>query len=254
MKTNKNPFLFFMMVLVIVSLACASVGGTPEPEPTSTPLPTNTPNLTEKPTNTPRPTLTPVAGPENFFVEIFGADFEPDNWFNLNLGQGGGEDAKLDIDQTANGLTFEIQDENVYAYFLYTPYIYTDTKLTFVAENQGVNTNNISLVCRFDPDTSSWYEFSFTSSGLWFLYAVNEDGYNIIDNGGSNDLKAGKEVNTFGMTCKDNVITMSVNGNELKSFTDNKYVLEEGFVGFNISSLYLLPVKVEVQSFEIAEP
>lgn len=253
MKKQKN-FLFFILVLLIVSLACAGIGSTPEPEPTSTPLPTNTPEPTQKPTNTPRPTLTPIPAPADFFVENFSKDFDPENWVNLNLGSGGGEDAKITIEQSANGLTFELQDEDLYAYYMYTPYTYTDTTLTFIAENQGVNTNNISLVCRFDPTTGSWYEFSFTSSGLWFLYAVNDDGYTSIDNGGSNDLKAGKEVNEFGMTCEGNVITMSINGNELKSYTDNKYQFEEGFVGFNISSLYLLPVKVEVQSFEIAEP
>jgi hypothetical protein len=117
-----------------------------------------------------------------------------------------------------------------------------------------VNTNNISIVCRLDIQAGEWYEFSFTSSGLWFLYAVNEDGYNTIDNGGSNDLNLGKAVNEFGMKCEGNTITMSVNDKELKTYTDNKYKFDEGNVGFNISSLGVTPVIVEVQSFNIAQP
>jgi hypothetical protein len=49
---------------------------------------------------------------------------------------------------------------------------------------------------------------------------------------------------------------MFVNGKEIKQspFTDNRYGLRDGSVGFNISSLNITPVIVEVDWFKISEP
>jgi hypothetical protein len=121
------------------------------------------------------------------------------------------------------------------------------------AENRGRNNNNVSLVCRFDSDAGEWYEFSVENGGLWYLYAY-QDGYNIVSNGGTTALKQGKEVNEYGMTCDGNEITLTVNGETVKRVTDTKYNLGGGLVGFNISSLNVLPITVEVNWFEISEP
>jgi hypothetical protein len=75
-----------------------------------------------------------------------------------------------------------------------------------------------------------------------------------MDNGGSTELRQGLAVNEYAMTCEGNVITIYINGKKLKSYTDNKNFFNEGQVGFNISSLNVLPVTVNVKSFEIAEP
>lgn len=60
MKTQKTtPLSFFILALVLVSMACASAA----PQPTLTPVPTDTPaptaTETATPTNTPRPSPTP---------------------------------------------------------------------------------------------------------------------------------------------------------------------------------------------------
>ena len=56
------------------------------------------------------------------------------------------------------------------------------------------------------------------------------------------------------MACNDNEITLFVNGTKIKTVKDNTYGFNEGMVGFNISSLNVLPITVEVKSFEIAQP
>ncbi|HLA05842.1 MAG TPA: hypothetical protein VJ022_00240, partial [Anaerolineales bacterium] len=58
------------------------------------------------------------------------------------------------------------------------------------------------------------------------------------------------------LICKDKTISMFINGQEIKQspFTDNKYGLREGSVGFNVSSLGVVPVIVEVDWFKISEP
>ncbi|MBE0671096.1 MAG: hypothetical protein IH588_10945 [Anaerolineales bacterium] len=261
MKKLLHPFLFFVSMLILVSLACSSLTGGSAPikdtviEDSPVPvIPTNPPPPTQKPADVPLPTATavpPTVGPQKFFVEEFGTNSDQSNWVYYSLGSG--SDSNLSIEPSDDGLLFDLGDENLYVYYIYDVLKYNDTKLTLVAENQGVNNNNVSLVCRFNADEGQWYEYSFESGGVWYLYAY-DGGYNVIDNGGSNDLKQGKAVNEYGMTCKDNVITMYINGKMLKSYTDRNYNFGEGQIGFNISSLNVLPVIVNVQSFDIAEP
>jgi hypothetical protein len=103
-------------------------------------------------------------------------------------------------------------------------------------------------------DGNGWYEFSVESGGVWYLYAVDNGDYKILDNGGTQALKQGKEVNEYRMDCVGDEITMYVNGSELKTVRDSTYGFNEGRVGFNISSLNVLPITVEVNWFDIAQP
>jgi hypothetical protein len=271
MQTFLRPILFLVLILLSVSLACSYItGGTTDVPATESAanenlpleLPTARPTaVIEPPTAKPalvQPTLeaptleVPAAGPQRFFKEEFDANTNFDNWSYFTTGPGG-DDSNLIIEQKGEGLNFDLGALDLYVYYLYEGQTYDDVALTLVAENQGVNNNNVSLVCRLDYDNSEWYEFSFESGGVWFLYAY-QNGYNTIDNGGSNALKQGRAVNEYGMTCEGNTITMYVNGKKLKEYNDRTYVFSDGQVGFNISSLNVLPVTVEVQSFDIAEP
>ena len=58
------------------------------------------------------------------------------------------------------------------------------------------------------------------------------------------------------MTCKGNQISFFINGKEQKGspHTDRNYGFRKGSVGFSISSLRAVPVKIEVDYFEISEP
>jgi hypothetical protein len=136
---------------------------------------------------------------------------------------------------------------------MYLPYTYDNVSIKLNAENRGRNNNNVSLVCRMNDEGTQWYEFSVESGGVWYLYAVDGK-YHIIDNGGTTALKQGKELNEYQMACNDNEITLFVNGTKIKTVKDNTYGFNEGMVGFNISSLNVLPITVEVKSFEIAQP
>jgi hypothetical protein len=122
------------------------------------------------------------------------------------------------------------------------------------AENRGRNNNNVSLVCRMNADGNQWYEFSVESGGVWYLYAVDDGKYNIMANGGTNALKQGREVNQYQLDCVGDEITMYVNDQKIQTFQDRQYLFDDGFVGFNISSLNVLPITVNVNWFEIAVP
>lgn len=259
-----RPILFLAAILLIVGLACSAVGGgdSPPAQPaTQEPVQVNPPTTAPEPTNEPPTEAAPPteavppteAAPEalDFFIEEFESSYVAENWDSFTLGTG--DDSNLVIEQGDDHLLFDLGDEDVYAYYIYTPYTYENVSLRLNAENRGRNNNNVSLVCRMNDEGTQWYEFSVESGGVWYLYAV-DDSYHIIDNGGTNDLKQGREVNEYQMDCVDDEITMYVNGEKIKTVQDRTYLFGEGFVGFNISSLNVLPITVEVNSFEIAVP
>jgi hypothetical protein len=266
MKTIKlNPFYIFSLFVIGVGLACNLVsGGTKEsptmpPEPAATLSPLETvelpnPSATPEkslPTKLPRPTATSAA-PAEFYTEEFDTDPGP-NWsFYVISGKKSSDESKVATTFENGKMVFDIDDEELYAYYMYEPYSYTDVSLDMQAENRGKNTNNVSLVCRQKGE--EWYEFSITSGGLWVLYAHDKDGYQWLGNGGTTALHMGKEVNEFSMICQGKTITMSVNGTELKSIKDNTYKYQEGAVGFNISSLDVIPVTVGVDWMQISQP
>jgi hypothetical protein len=262
-----RPIFFFTALILLVGLACSAFGGggndtpptqaqppTQEPQqvlPTATePEPTE-PQLTEAPaTEEPAPTDEPPAVSE-FFTEEFDSEDALENWESFSLGSG--EDNDLVIEQEDDHLLFDLGDEDLYVYYMYAANEYDDVSIKLNAENRGRNNNNVSLVCRMSSEGDQWYEFSVESGGLWYLYAVDEK-YNVIANGGTNALKQGREVNEYGMTCEGDEITLTINDEEVRKVTDNTYGFNTGLVGFNISSLNVLPITVEVNWFEISQP
>jgi len=264
MKTFR-PIFFFSSLLLIVGLACSALGGgdTPpaQPEQPQQPVqvqPTQPPApvVTEAPP-TEAPAATNTSAPEPPVSKFFTEEFDQDpgsDWAVDILGPGADahkDSAKAEFDNGA--LRIELPEQDLYYYYTYSGFSYDNVRVDLRADNRGVNSNNISLTCRVSDE--GWYEWSVGSDGLWFLYAVTDNYYDIAS-GGTTFLKLGKEVNEFAMVCKDKTIAMFVNGQEIKQspVTDNKYVLREGSVGFNISSINKVPVIVEVQWFKISEP
>jgi hypothetical protein len=251
MNTFK-PLYFLASFVLIVGLACSLGGGdTPSQPPTSPPQqqpPTQPP--APQPTDTEAPTPPPVS---EFFTEEFDSDPGAD-WVTDILGPGA--DAHADSVVTSfddSRFRIELPEDQLYFYYTYVGQSYEDVRIDLRADNRGVNSNNVSLTCRGSDE--GWYEWSVGSDGLWFLYAVT-DAFNLITNGGTTSLKQGKEVNEYTMVCQGKTISMFVNGVELKlsPVTDNKYGLRDGAVGFNISSLNVTPVIVEVDWFKVSEP
>src|ERR1700752_2221411 len=255
---NLRPLLFFVSMLLIVGLAC-SFGPNNNPptqavQPTQPPPPTAVSPTEAAPEPTvPAPTEPPVQQSQQFFTEEFDQDPGSD-WVTNILGPGA--DTHKDSVETSfdNGrFRIELQEKDLYFYYDFTGFTYENVRVDLRADNRGVNTNNVSLTCRSSAD--GWYEWSVGSGGDWYLYAVT-DKYNLLTNGGTNFLKQGKEVNEYTLICKDKAISMFINGQEIKQspVTDNNYGLREGSVGFNISSLSIVPVIVEVEWFKISEP
>ena len=262
MKTLR-PIYFLGCILFIVGLACSVSGGgepaqppqqeppqaseattAPAVAPTDAPPPTDTP----VPTSTPEPTATAIL---KFFTE----EFDSDPQWNYFLTYGDANKATVEFSNSR--MIFTLDDLNIYAYYIFEDFEYDDVRIDIRAENRGRNNNNVSLVCRLSDE--GWYEFSTEGGGVWYLYAATpgSDGsikYTVIANGGAKSLKQGKETNEYTMICQGDEIRLLINDVEIKAVRETTFAFRAGYVGFNISSLNVVPIIVEVDWFKIGEP
>ena len=263
---NFRPLAFFVVFVLLFSLACNALSGggdtpsQPQQEPPVQVVPTKEPvqeptkEPAPEPTNPPAPTVAaPPPAPASveasaFFTEEFDGDLS--NW-TYWVSSGNENGVELNADNAS--LDILLSSKNTSVYVFYDPYIYEDVVLEVQADNAGKNNNNVSLVCRYDDTDETWYEFSIANNGLYWIYAY-DDGYNLIANGGSNLIKTGRDTNIYTAGCIGDVLSLFINGQEVRTFQDTTYRLKEGQVGLNVTSFDVLPIEVDFEYFTIAEP
>jgi hypothetical protein len=212
------------------------------------------------PTEAPPPTEAEPPAPQaqQFFTEEFDTSLSSD-WDILTVTDSPDADPdKVTVQSEDGRLVWDFDSEWVYYYMFYNAFEYEDVRLDVRADNRGRNNNNISLMCRYDPDIG-WYEFNIANNGLYDIYfaEVTSSGsiaYNRIANGGSNAIKQGKEVNEYGITCKGTALTLYINGDEVNSITEKNYGLRSGQVGVSVSSFDVLPILIEMDWVKVSEP
>ena len=261
-----RPLFFFVSVLLVVGMACAfGADNTPptqvvqstQPPPQPTAVPPTEAEPTEEPT-VPAPTEPPAPQAEQFFTEEFDVPLSND-WSVLTVTASDAADPdKVTVEAQDGRLVWNFDSEYVYYYLFYDAFTYEDVKVDVSADNRGRNNNNISLICRYDPDVG-WYEFNIANNGLYDIYYAEVDssgdiGYSRIANGGSNAIKQGKEVNEYSISCKGDELSLTINGDEVTSVTEKNYGLREGQVGISVSSFNVLPILIEMDWIQISEP
>lgn len=216
-------------------------------------MPTPTFIPTEIPTATPIP---PTATPEvqQFFTENFKEDYEK-NWTHF-LREGKETDISLSVEN--DGLLFAITGKRVFSYLVYEPFEYDEVRVEAVIENRGVNTNSLTLFCRYSPD-SGWYEFNIYNSGIWNAYFTKPDSagnlnYGLIAEGGSNAIKQGTSANTIALVCKKDSLSFYVNEKGIKTVPLPIYVPAGGKVGISVSSFNQVPVQALFSEVTISQP
>lgn len=257
MKSQYRMIFAFIALLLAVSLACSG-GATPAPTsvPTSPPPPPSAP-ITQ-PTQELQQQPPPSVQNQQFFTEEFDAPLS-DAWSILTVTDSDKADPEKVIVEPKNGkLVWDFESEYVYYYLFYEGFSYTDVKVEVRADNRGKNTNNVSLICRYDPEVG-WYEFNITNGGLYNIYYAEVDsdgriGYNLITNGGSNAIKQGKDINEYSITCSGNKLSLTINGKEANTITEKKFALREGGVGMSVSSFDVLPIQIEMDWFKVSQP
>jgi hypothetical protein len=254
------PFLAFAIMILTIGLSCG--GSTAVPPTVTVPPPTLQPTNpppppTLRPTNPPPPptsapqpteTLAPTEAPA-FFTDDFTGDLS--NWSYYV--KAGNED-KLTISTDQGGIVTRLDDVDLAVYFYYEPYLYNDVILDMTYRNQGRNSNNVNVVCRYSD--AGWYEFTVQNDGLYQIWAFT-DSYHMLASGASTAIKIGQDSNEITVGCVQNVLTLFINGFEIKTIADSVYFLGQGQVGFgvNISAMNpVTPVIVSFDTFTIAEP
>lgn len=228
-------------VLLIAAFACIV------PVPTQIP---STAATTAPPTIA--PSATPTSGPQQFFTEQF--DNVTSDWSITYLPQTGPTKTPIDkvsVDIADGFLQFNIDAPFVGAFATYEPVVYKDVRLDAQIENQGDNTNDLALMCRYSD--KGWYEFNIESSGLYFFNYVDlSNGLHIyqLADGGSKRIK--QDVNEYGMSCKGNAFVMYINGTQIKVVNDNN--LASGKVAVQGFSLNRINVKLYYDWVKISQP
>lgn len=262
--TSTRPVLFLISFVLIVGLACsfgAADPTAPPPQPTQPPPPTAVPTeaLPDPTEAAPVPTDEPPAPQaRQFFTEEFDTALSKDWSIYTVTGSDQADPDKVTVEADNGNLVWNFDSEYVYYYLFYSAFDYEDVRVEARADNRGRNNNSISLICRYDPDVG-WYEFNIANNGLYdILYAEvsssDQIAYKRIANGGSNEIKQGKEVNEYAITCKGEVLTLVINGEEVTSITEKNYGLRSGQVGVSVSSFNVLPILIEMDWVKISEP
>lgn len=254
-----RPFLMIASIVLVVSLACGAFSsGDPATQPTLPPVPTREEaqqqqnQQQEQPQEQPTEESAPVqTSGSAFFTEEF--DSDPQWYYEVLQDSQDSDPESVSVSFEDSLMIFEIPESFLYAYYLYQEYSYEDVRMEIKVENRGVNTQQVSLVCRFGDD--GWYEWAVQSDGLWYLYFVS-GGFSRLTNGGSNDINQGKDVNVYALECQGDEISFFINGEEQRGspYIDRNNSLREGGVGFSISALRAVPVRIEVDYFTISEP
>jgi len=260
MKSQFRMIFAFITVLMAVSLACGasqpSVVPTNPPPPTSAPLPTGAPVIQS--TQEQQQQSPPLPQNQQFFTEEFDAPLS-NSWSIFTVTDSDETDIEKVTVESQNGkLVWDFESEFVYYYLFYEGFSYTDVKVEVRADNRGKNNNSVSLICHYDPEVG-WYEFNIANNGLYDMYyaEITSDGsigYNLITNGGSNDINQGKDINEYSITCSGNKLSLTINGKEVNTITERAYNLREGGVGMSVSAFDVLPIQIEMDWFKVSQP
>ena len=267
----KNQFTYlvrFFVLLGLVSLACGvnvNTNGTAPAapaavtvivQPTQPPPPTPIPPTPIPPTPVPPPTTVPVSPtPEQqkFFTDEFDDGKGDWSYFLTN-----GDDSDLDFYANNGMLVFDISGTYVYSYAVYEPEVYDNVRIDVSVTNRGDNTNNVSLLCRYDPK-KGWYEANIFNSGLYdILYGQwkagqNGAAYAELYSGGSNAIRTGMTTNTYTMICEDNKISLYINDTKVRT-VGSEFGLSRGQIGIGASSFQRYPVSLDFDWVKISEP
>ncbi len=229
---------------VAIEATQAALSAPTEAEPTEAPPPTAEP--VEEPSNDQADSINSGGDePEAFYFE----DFDTDTvglwtYYVMN-----GNEVNLNIYTDNSRLVFEINEDNLWSYFTYDPYLYTDVRLFMYVESLVTRNYDNTLVCRVS--NRGWYEVSVSNNGLYYIakYDAVDDIFVNLFNGGSTNINTGKATNEYGMICQGNSIGVIINGVLEKVVEDDFH--KEGQIGIGVGSFDAVPIIAEIDYVSI---
>ena len=260
MKGNSFKLFLALVVLFMTMIACVSpLGGGGQSAPTlqAAQLPSTLA------TDTPAPASSSGG---KYFQEDFNTNLN--NWSQFlvsgaKIAKGGtaelSKSANMSVNVKDGYLVFDLEGQYQWAYAIYNPQDYDDVRLEVSEQNQAINQNNVSLICRYSLD-QGWYEFNIENNGLYAIYfaQVQKDGttviYSKLADGGYSKIKQGKDTNQLGISCVGHTLTLYINGNQIKQLDDNQYELQSGKIGVAVDSFSDTPATVGFDWVKVSQP
>jgi hypothetical protein len=248
-KKMKKTLFIVILVMLLVTLACGSSDTTATEDTT-----VGNEVITEAPVEANETEEPSEVASSPWYLEEF--DTNLDNWNELYFTQASDTEYENETNVYLDdgGVWFDINLEDTYIYLFNENYTYDDVSIELEVENTGPhNSQYINLVCRYTPD-EGWYEFSVAASGMVQLWRYSfDDGYILIEEGGSTAINQGNATNDFKMTCVGNELSLFINGKQWrKAFTDSNY--RKGFIGLSAGSMNVFPIQVFFNWVEVTEP
>lgn len=239
-------------LLVVAGGAILFAGKPAEPTP---PPPTNTQPPVFTPTDEVTPTITSIP---QFFTEEFNDAAGFGAFWKPVLTDGVEENLKMSIENGVMKLGLDGGNMRYYAY--YEPTTYSRVRLDArVKSLDGSGTINHALFICWYNEGKGWYEFRVSNGGL---YEINYVSFNTdqihtssvrLANGGSLEVKTGREVNDYSVVCDSYTLSLFANGTLIKTLEERRFQLEDGYVGFGAMS-DKNPMQMEFDSVSISQP
>jgi S1-C subfamily serine protease len=167
-----------------------------------------------------------------------------------------GDDSDYSTELRSGKYRVEILDNDTWVYFENNTFTYKDVQLETQVENLGQNTNFTGLFCRFSDE--GWYEANILNTGEYYIYLANlkTGDLETLRTGGSTLINMGKEINQYSFICKDDELTLGINGYEVITVPTKQgsIVLREGTAGIFVASAHVFPLMVEFDWFTASVP
>jgi hypothetical protein len=282
MRSSKarNRLFLILGVLALVALACGTSSGGPDLAATAAALEATAAALNAQPTQPPAPPpqSQPPSSPPTQDTSGGGGDSGGDAG-GIDYGSLGSGDVIYATDFEGTGDDWEEgwiwftkpdNKDNFFTYvqnsflvvglddlettvYLVPDFVYlprgVDVYVEASFDNVGATrNNNLSVGCR--GTSEGWYEFSISSSGLWWIYKFTPPlNYQVLNNGGLANYNKNVSLHTLGATCIGDELTFYVDGEQLRNGTIRDSSFREGQVFLSVYSANLPGVEVEIDYF-----
>jgi hypothetical protein len=243
-KTLRLLLLFFLLT------ACVPTATPSAPTPLASDTPTAAPPT---PTFTaPAPTATFIPS-ERYFQEDFNKDVT--DWQTHVTS---GEPGLFDLRVEDGNWLFDFGGKKISSFTLYQPEIYKNVRIDVRVVKMDTSPNTLSLICRY-TEKDGWYQYEVFNSGAYNLYYSVWDEESkpvatLLADGVADSMLRGDAVNEIGMACADRDLSLYVNGQLARTYTDDQYVLRDGWVGVGVTSFDQIPLLVALDWLKITIP
>ena len=234
---------------VFVDTPTSTVETTPTPV---VEIPSTETPIVETPTGALVITDTPIPFLQPYYTEEFDGDIA--NWFEfMSSGDARMVGKRLELGQLSIDL-LPMDDKLPWLYLINNSFAYSNVKAETLVVNRSVNATGVSVICRYGD--IGWYEFVFSNTGVYSIYAVDNSGlvsqgYNLLT---STMISPDSSANVFAAECKGSELNQYVNNTLVNTFVDTKFNFIEGKVGIAVSSPDKLPVSVGFDYVKVSEP